>query len=103
MRDIYEVGPVVGLINANGFSTRFYTSGVYNLANCPTSPNHAITLVGWGTDSNGVNYWIAKNSWGTSWGEQGYVRIIRGKNMCGINEWYYYPIMKSSTFFSKTS
>ncbi len=79
-----------------------YTSGVLNVANCPTAINHAIAIVGWGSQ-NGTNYWIVKNSWGTGWGENGYFRIIRGKNMCGINNYYYYPLMTNAVPFSKTN
>jgi len=104
MRDIYDVGPVVAQINASDISFQQLTTGVYNLPTCSNGTNHAITLIGWGTDStSGLNYWIAKNSWGTSWGNQGYFRIVRGKNMCGINQMYYYRIMKNSTLISKAS
>jgi C1A family cysteine protease len=54
-------------------------------------------LVGYGTDdSTGKDYWIAKNSWGTSWGDEGYVKIQRdtkngGKGTCGINQHVVYP------------
>ena len=46
-------------------------------------PDHAVVVVGYGTE-NGVDYWLIKNSWGTQWGEKGYMRIKRGVGMCGI-------------------
>jgi len=45
-----------------------------------------IYLVGYGTES-GTDYWIVKNSWGESWGEKGFFRIQRGKNMCNIKSY----------------
>jgi len=56
-----------------------YTSGIFT-GPCAKQWNHALLIVGGNTD-----YWIAKNSWGTSWGESGYVRIQRGQDVCGLS------------------
>ena len=61
-----------------------YSSGVYSpSASATLIGRHAVSLVGWGTD-NGVPYWICQNSWGPSWGEQGFFRIVRGADVSGI-------------------
>ena len=84
---LYETGPLAIALNADPLQT--YTGGVLDLTStkCPSSGiNHAVTLVGYGYDSaTGLDYWIVKNSWGTSWGEDGYFRIRRGNGTCGIN------------------
>jgi len=68
---------------------RFYSAGVFDDARCGTRLNHGITAVGFGTDSK--PYWIVKNSWGTSWGEKGYIRLVRNKNMCGVASMACFP------------
>lgn len=82
---VYTVGPVSACLDAN--SMVYYSSGIDNPSTtlCPSNYiDHCVAIVGYGV-SNGTPYWKIKNSWGTSWGEQGYYRLIRGKGACGIN------------------
>lgn len=47
--------------------------------------NHAMALVGYGTDTvTGLDYWVIRNSWGTSWGIEGYMLVRKGVNRCGV-------------------
>jgi C1A family cysteine protease len=79
-----NIGVVSVAIEADTMVFQFYTSGVLDNTGCGTTLDHGVAVVGYGTDA-GKDYWIVRNSWGQSWGEQGYVRIVRNKNMCGIN------------------
>jgi len=69
---------------------QFYTSGIIDDPTCGDQLDHGMTVVGWGTDA-GKDYWELRNMWGTSWGEEGYVRVVRGKNMCGLATEPSYP------------
>jgi cathepsin F len=75
-------GPITIGINAGHMQT--YRSGVDNPLICLAAmTDHAVLIVGYGTDG-GSDYWKIKNSWATSWGEDGYYRIVSGKNKCGV-------------------
>lgn len=78
-------GVVSVAIDASNWSFQLYSSGIYDEPSCdPHQLDHAVGLVGFGVENN-VKYWIVRNSWGTSWGEKGYIRMIRGmNNQCGI-------------------
>lgn len=52
--------------------------------------NHAVLAVGYGTE-NGTDYWLIKNSWGAAWGDQGYFKMQRGVNMCGVSNCNAFP------------
>jgi hypothetical protein len=75
-------GPLSIAIEADQSGFQFYSKGVYS-GTCGDKLDHGVLLVGYGTD-NGQDYWKIKNSWGATWGEEGYIRVVRGKNMCGL-------------------
>uniref|UniRef100_A0A8C6SIF5 Cystein proteinase inhibitor protein salarin n=1 Tax=Neogobius melanostomus TaxID=47308 RepID=A0A8C6SIF5_9GOBI len=85
------VGPIAIVIDASDIFG--YTSGVYYNPSCGKESNHAVLLVGYGTDdTSGLDYWLIKNSWGEQWGEEGYIRMARNKDqMCGISLYAVYP------------
>jgi len=85
-----DIEPVSVAIEADQSGFQLYKSGVFEGA-CGKNLDHGVTLVGYGTDT-GKDYWKVKNSWGTSWGEGGYIRMIRNKDECGIADEPSYPI-----------
>jgi len=85
-----NIGPVSIYIEADSSSFQYYTGGVFSDASCGTNTDHVVLVVGYGTDTN-QDYWIVKNSWGDTWGEQGYIRMIRGQNECGLASAPCYP------------
>jgi cathepsin L len=81
---VYQYGPTAIAIDASKNSFQLYRSGIYNEKSCSsTNLDHAVTAVGYGTSPSA--YWLVKNSWGTTWGEAGYIRMTRNvNNQCGV-------------------
>ena len=85
------IQPVVVCIDASNWGQ--YTSGIFN--DCQedvNSADHAVLLVGYTEDA-----WIIKNSWGTGWGEEGYIRLARPGNTCGVANYANYPLRSGSS------
>jgi C1A family cysteine protease len=81
-------GPTSVTIDASETVFHAYTGGIISGTACGTSLDHAVTAVGYGTDSDsGLDYYLVRNSWGSGWGEKGYVKMSRegdGYGVCGI-------------------
>ena len=98
-------GPVVVAIAGDNDAVRFYKAGTIIEDNCSvpdeskiTGNDHAVMLVGFGTEDNGVDYWLVQNSWGELYGTKGYMKIKRekglvGPGVCGIQRYYGKPVL----------
>jgi C1A family cysteine protease len=89
--------PISVAIEADQRDFQLYKSGVFT-GKCGTNLDHGVLAVGYGSDSN-VDYYLVKNSWGVTWGENGYIRLARGqeyndgKGQCGILMEASYPVL----------
>ena len=87
-------GPTSVTVEADRTVFQHYTGGVMDSTACGTSLDHAITAVGYGTDSaSGEEYYIVRNSWGATWGDKGYIKIaaVPGVGICGIQQISVWP------------
>lgn len=106
LKEAVSKHPVTVVIGATDSAFQFYKSGVLTQnSGCGELQNHGVVVVGYGTDSvkgffhnYNVSYWKVKNSWGSTWGEKGYVRIERGEvseiSVCGIEMSPSYPVVR---------
>lgn len=105
MKELYENGPAEAAITVyEDFMA--YKGGVYHHTTGKALGGHAIRLVGWGETEEGEKYWVLANSWNTDWGENGYFRMRRGVNECGVEEEVVAGIAEPSSFrnmFDRTS
>lgn len=92
MKTALNTKPLSVSIEADKYVFQAYSSGIFTSTTCGTNLDHATNVVGWGT-SGSTDYWIMRNSWGTSWGESGYMRlqIVNGNGLCGIQMEPLYP------------
>lgn len=85
LQAVAEVGPLSICVDAAD-DWFLYTSGDYKGA-CSaraSAINHCVQVVGYGTNDNGSQYWIVRNTWSVDWGEAGYMRIPVGSNKCSV-------------------
>lgn len=86
---IATIGPIAVSLNASPKTFQLYSEGVYDDPDCTSNVvNHAMLALGYTKD-----YWILKNWWGPRWGENGYMKIKRGNNLCGITNFAAYAIV----------
>jgi C1A family cysteine protease len=88
LKGAVSMQPVSVAIEADTRYFQSYTGGILDASTCGTTLDHGVLITGYGTD-NGKKYWNVKNSWSSTWGEQGYVRILRSDStndagICGI-------------------
>ena len=92
---VQKIGPITVCVSAS-LSWYSYSGGVMTLSSCPATNyiNHCLQVVGVYPNVNG-GYWKLKNSYGTGWGEKGYIRLAYGSNVCNIinNPIYTFPIV----------
>jgi len=89
---VQHTGPQSICVDAEPWQT--YRSGIFDSSACKSEYvwlDHCVHLTGYGVEGS-TKYWLVKNSWGVSWGEKGYIRLVYGKNMCGVADEVTYTV-----------
>uniref|UniRef100_A0A3Q3XJW1 Peptidase C1A papain C-terminal domain-containing protein n=1 Tax=Mola mola TaxID=94237 RepID=A0A3Q3XJW1_MOLML len=90
---VAKIGPISVALDASRPKFVFYRHGVYRDHTCSHNVNHGVLVVGYGREQ-GHAYWLVKNSWGVSYGDEGYIKMARNRhNQCGIALYACYPTM----------
>jgi len=95
MKSALALNPVSIAIEADQASFQNYQSGTLS-SGCGTSLDHGVLVAGYGTDGSGTDYWLIKNSWGTSWGNRGYIQIAQANDVCGVLKQPVYPAVSAT-------
>ncbi|XP_041675680.1 procathepsin L-like [Drosophila eugracilis] len=94
---VYNIGPVTASIDHLHDEFNQYSGGVLRIPACRSDKGnlyHSVLIVGFGTDPKWGEYWLIKNSYGTTWGENGFFRLARNaNNMCGVATYVQYPLL----------
>jgi hypothetical protein len=105
MAAVATKGPISVAVSVQP-SFQYYQSGVYSTTDCVGQQvNHAVLVVGYGHDAaTGKDYWLVKNSWDTTFGENGYIRMERNNNnMCSIGSYGSYPVLSAGNITTTTT
>jgi len=100
MKEIYARGPITCNLGCNGKILLNYSDiaalhdGVYVDDFQPDSTDHVVEVAGWGETHKGLKYWVARNSWGTFWGDRGWFKLRRGVNQMLIESDCYWAVPK---------
>ncbi|XP_055926539.1 procathepsin L-like isoform X2 [Argiope bruennichi] len=92
------LGPIAAGLDGSPETFRHYNGGIYSDPACSnTTLTHALTVIGYGTE-DGTDYWLVKNSWGKSWGQGGFGKLLRNSNNhCGIASRALFPVLEQNT------
>jgi len=94
MSEIYHRGPIACMLAADPIVD--YTGGIAAIFLEHFVMDHIISVVGYGNDEDGTPYWLVRNSWGSFWGEDGFIRVHRGNNSLGIEDTCFFVIPKDT-------
>lgn len=100
---VAKYGPLVVTYRISGTSMSTYHNGVFDDLEKVCKPgigiDHASVIVGYGTEltpkGKKIDYWIVQNSWGSSWADKGFVKVVRGRNLCKIADYALGVVVKS--------